>query len=538
MIFKYGSFFGISAVNLMFMTKDEIDDIFRFDVKPSTLLLIKNLYAEVEALRCIFDTKATEGLPHAILSVDIKDKGVEHLVNGFNYYLAMKERAETEVLEDAESAAKTIDDLSEDFGDLDDVDLTSYFSENEKEPEIRKSDNQKSDLDALFDDLADVDLDETKSLLNLEDSSFNESDTLESILNDLIAAGERHPDVEKKVPNFMRLTSYMVGHKDDFSEEEYEQITKQLANLPRLIKMVEKPIKFKERILDISEKNKGVLKALYSNMMRPVTGSDATFIDYVREKLSIIILTNSDIIKQLFFSPRARFSRNIAINECNRLMTNLNQGYLFSSDKRTVLGNIKSLIADCEETLGKTSDSLERQRVSDILTRINEFYGYEHSMTFDHVAEKTDILEELVSLFGEENILTTQRTLTLKFFELLMDSGHINALLANIDNLRMILAIYNASQHATREILSSLDRNIDDPGCAEDFISFTRETGICGLTIYDDEQILKTLTEIEAPLIKVKATVFDEDTVNWRMSYLLRKHLLSLQNRILTTSGG
>lgn len=545
--YRYGNFFGITAVHLMYMSEAEIERIFNVtSIRAGTKLLVKNLYTEVEALKAVFSDEKIQLLPHVILKKDTSSDAVTDLISGFNYLLACKSNS----LEDSSGM---------DFSDLDALD-TDYFSSMDKQSDTAFAESthiESQQETALFTDPLDVSaLDELSndepSLQDLFSSVDIDDPVSVTDFSDLVSLGKEHPDTVGAVHNILQISRYMMTHKDEFTEEERESISAQIAALPKIPSSVEVPAQFVERSDSISSKSMDILMSLYAHMYRKITpkGTHSTvaFVDYVSEKLKLMLIGKTSTVRRLFFASQSDFSRDLSTNRCNNFLADLNNTYLTQTHVSTILGNVESLIADCNETLGLTSNATERKLIHSLRSLSREYmHLLETSLNSTEIEVKEmEWWNALLELLGTTTILEQYQQSTKQFFIKLLKADKFIPLLDNPANLRILAAINNAMFRVitsefggklNRSMLSSEDIEsitVDDVAhlCTPVYLDFTKETGIMGYMCTFDSKITKTLNEIVTPLEQKVNMVFLPDTENYRMSYLLRKHLKSLQSRL------
>ena len=303
---RYGTFFGVTAVHLMFMTESEIDRIFDITApKVDTLLMLHNLYTEVEALKAVFNDTPTSGVPHVILTKDNTAQEVTDLVAGFNALLEQKSVTPTNDSDDfdfssfdAGSDAKqtTIDETDLSALDSFSAETTSHFSS--EDTDLSTLSDQASTDDSPF---ANIFNDSDEDELNL--LTEKSANVPVKQYTDLIEMGRSSPLAEKKVRNILQLSRYLMTHKEEFSAEESESIMQQISDLPKIPSAVELPKQFIEMSKALSPQSLDILKSLYVHMMRKVkpknSQSTVSLVDYVADKLKLLLVSKITTMKQL-----------------------------------------------------------------------------------------------------------------------------------------------------------------------------------------------------------------------------------------------
>lgn len=570
--YRYGNFFGITAIHLMYMSEAEIERIFNVtSIRTGTKLLVKNLYTEVEALKAIFSDEKVKTLPHVIVKKDNSSTDVRDLISGFNYMLECKAHAVKQPEQDSDLDFSALSALDTDFFDTSNASVSEpdekpiAFSP-QQETSLFTDEFDTSALDAIGSDELDLSNEFKTSTLDalepegpqLEDlfSSIEDIDNSEPTVScdysDLISLGRAHPETQGVVNNVLQISRYMLSHKDEFTEEERDLISKQIADLPKVPSSVEVPAQFVERSGAISPKSMDILLSLYAHMYRKTTPKGAHtsvyFVDYVSEKLKLMLISRASTVRRLFFASQSDFSRDLSVNRCNNFLADLNNTYLTQTHVSTVLGNVESLIVDCNETLGLTSNIEERKLIHSLRSLSREYmHMLETSLnSTDIEVKEMEWWNTLLELLGTTTILEQYQESTKQFFIKLLRADKFIPLLDNPANLKVLAAINNAMfRVVTSELGGKLNRSllsaesldnitVDDVArlCTLVYLDFTKETGIMGYMCTYDSKITKTLNEIVTPLEQKVNIVFLPNTENYRMSYLLRKHLKSLQSRL------
>lgn len=124
--------------------------------------------------------------------------------------------------------------------------------------------------------------------------------------------GRSSPLAEKKVRNILQLSRYLMTHKEEFSAEESESIMQQISDLPKIPSAVELPKQFIEMSKALSPQSLDILKSLYVHMMRKVkpknSQSTVSLVDYVADKLKLLLVSKITTMKQLYFASQSLFS--------------------------------------------------------------------------------------------------------------------------------------------------------------------------------------------------------------------------------------
>ena len=547
MKFKYGSFFGMTAVHALFLGTEQFNALFQnLNVKKSTLYLLNNLYLETIALKKIFEPAAdqTLDLPHVLLSVDEEHADTQAFIKGFNCFLESKQKIEAPAIseEDIFDAVSDIDNLmidTSDTPDLPEISDTSFFTE--------APDEQSNPLDNLFDDMtaskntaAAVDISgllneltdiDPKSTDNPFDVFYNTQP--ETTYKDLIKWGRREEPRAPKCSRYLQIVTYLKLHKRDFSEEEYASITEQMSFLPKLPKSITLPVRLKQAITPLSKDSSELLGAIYSRMTRRVNGMP--YIDYLIERLQMMLYSSSTE-SRLFFAPVSVFNSGVDKTSIgvNRFLTDLNAQYL--SKDIDLLSNVDILLQDCNIALGDEHVLQSTQAsLDDIRALLDED---------PDTIRNTELLRELCSVIGLE-VDDHNRSLIYAQIQDMFADGLLQPLLSDSVNLRFILDLYQTLHNlVTREMygalrLSNYISTEDETLTPEDiqyaatdlFTSFVKETGICGLTAEFSTRFKNTLKSIGTPLIAVNVKPFEHGTNNRRMVELLKKHLISAKKR-------
>lgn len=536
-MFKYGSFFGLSAVHLMFLRQKDVDRIFKFiNIKPSTISLVRNLYTEARLLREIFSATSTEpGIPHVVIKKDLEDPKVSDLIAGLNNLIAAKAKMtlpETSDIDlpDLESLADltSIDPLGLDEGEKG----TSFFSDSPAQDALAESSS-----DDLFADLGDMDFVEPSMeeiLMPVAESTYT--------YRDLAAWGKDIKPDTVTVSTLAAVTRYMRTHKNDFSEEEYRAITTQIAELPSIPVGIQLPATFKQASAPASEETLRILSILYKQMYRKV--DEIPFIDMVINKLESVLCASKDSGRLIFFAPTADFSRDKTIAGSNYFIGNLREQYLSSDNMNVLTSNINVLLSNCEEVMGLIKSNAEQQALASLTAKL---YNWESAPSVYPVDAQQECINELLDYADIHNFSTREREAVTEVVSQMVSKGIIRKLLKNPDNLKFLITLYcSLYTVVTQEFFSALGLyrylpNQDDvytldqmnEYCIDTLINFTKETGICGLYIRFEESYFSTLQNIEAPLAEKTHEAFEPDSVNFRMARLLRMHLLSMQKRLI-----
>lgn len=533
MIFKYGSFFGMSAIHAMFLRVNDVDRIFKnINMKTSTISIMRNLYIECTALREIFSQQSkVEGIPHVIMKRDTSSPKVEYLLNGLNNFINSKS-ATQEINEIAVTDIESLDD----FDDL--ADTTSFFTENSDiVDEVESLDN--------FDDLAE-DIDDAASI-NLSDI-FNYTDTedIEAITEqysyeDLIAWGKAQTPETKTVTEYSGLARYMIAHRKDFSPEEYDSITKQIADLPFIPVGIKLPHTVPQSNPNLSATSLRFLQVIYTQMMREVEG--VNFIDFFCSRLAMLITSSEAHDKQIFFTSTADFTRDKTIRSSNTFICNLQEQYLKKGNLNAIKSHINVLLTNCREALGLEDDSELTNTLNEARTFADRWIASPGEITYDMRSSYTDLLmyiSDTKSMSDEEQVELINLT------SYLVESEQISTLLNNPDNIKLLFNLYTTMYNVIcKEMFIKLGLNeflseheglatLEDIQfyCTKIFREFTQETGICGLYAQYKDLFYQTLRNIQTPLAVHKNILFSPASVNYRMASLLYKHLQSLKIRL------
>ena len=550
---RYGTFFGVTAVHLMFMTESEIDRIFDITApKADTLLMLHNLYTEVEALKAVFNDTPTSGVPHVILTKDNTAQEVTDLVAGFNVLLGQKSVTPTNDSDDfdfssfdAGSDAKqtTIDETDLSALDSFSAETTSHFSS--EDTDLSTLSDQASTDDSPF---ANIFNDSDEDELNL--LTEKSANVPVKQYTDLIEMGRSSPLAEKKVRNILQLSRYLMTHKEEFSAEESESIMQQISDLPKIPSAVELPKQFIEMSKALSPQSLDILKSLYVHMMRKVkpknSQSTVSLVDYVADKLKLLLVSKITTMKQLYFASQSLFSMDLTLIRWMNIISDLNNIYLCQKHVSTILGNVETLIADCNETLGRTSNKKEALQISEFKEVSANYLNImmSNAQAVEIEAMSVDWSNKLIELLGRTTIPENYQEHVTLFFTTLLKSGKLLPLLGNVNNLRMLAYIDIAMYRVvTSEIGSKLNRSLFEGQdnsdldtvvriCSPVYKEFTLETGVMGFQCNYTPKLLNTLNEVVTPLEKNTSIQFSPESVNYRLSSLLRKHLKSLQKRL------
>lgn len=540
--FKYGSYFGITAIHLMFMDVTEVDDLFKMtNIKRSTLFLIRNLYKEVTALKKIFADEELEGMPHVYSKVDDSSERAKNLVSGFNYYIQLKngmtgtDSPKESALEDSMKDLLSMPDIFENIEQAEDVssssgeDETSFFGESTDAEdntdlnsfmELSVSD----DFDSLFDGISSEEVAEPDISISPDNESdyfgsffggLSESygeDIITTVDNDtdmsyiiehLEEVGSRHVINDGEISIAGRIKPYLLRHRSDFSDEERSSIIKQLNALPKSPIKVALPHNMPNQRQTLSAVTKQLLSRLYENMTKPAPG-DTIFIDYVLAKLSFVLSSPDCISGKLFFVNRESISDdNRAIYLWNYTLAELTKSFLSQDNPSVLKSNIVSLLKDCDEVLQPNNRERSISYTSeDIKGKLSELVDMRYSGCIN------DVVDFLSSI------------------------GLLGAVAVNMDNLVLITTIYASLLKVTNELRNIITEIANSDDIPQQCILFTQETGICGLYCDFKPALACILQQHQAPLAKKTRTAYSKNSNGWLMATRLKKHLLSMKLRL------
>lgn len=527
-MFKYGSFFGVSAVHLMFMRPKDIDRIFQFiNLKPSMLSLIQNLYMEGKLLKEIFSQTSTkEGIPHVIMKKDLQAPEVLYLINGLNNFIASKQQL---ILPETEESMANLEEL-DDWVDIpagDAAQATSFFGDNSNED----TDNSEASAN-LFDDL------DSLADLNMVDLS---APLPQYSYTDLIEWGKGETPNTAEIANMVGLTRYMRLHRKDFTDEEYSSITKQIADLPSIPIRVVLPETLKQASAPPCETTVSFLRVLYTKMSRKV--GDLEFIDYVLKRMEQLLFTKTENSRLIFFAPLADFSRDKTVPGMNYFIHNLQEQYLQTTNTGVLTSNIDILLNNCDEVLGLNQTDSEREKLCSIKEKLSEWEANPAAYPIDR--QKACVIELLD--FVNIGMLNEQEQEVVENVISRLTSMHIlKKLITNPDNLKFVITLfctmytcvtkdmYSSLQlyHLFKTPAEELDLETLNDQVIDAFTKFTRETGICGLYCRFEESFYGALKNIEAPLAERSYATFAIGSNNYNFARLLRLQLLSLRKRL------
>lgn len=547
-IFKYGSFFGITGVHLMFMSVSEIDDIFKMtNIKRSTLVLLNNLYSEVSALKMIFLGRETEGVPHIYMQADDKSTEARDLVNGFNYYIQLKKDYKSKVEQPQDdlkievdeessssdklnlqkstssvaiSATSFFDSLEENTSRIDDTandDFSYLFDKNSSDGSDGESDgsNDYSEFDSLFDNITESQMDSAEDdfeqllgdvILDNQDEILTGDLDSSFVLNNLVKIGKQHTDAPQVVSVARKIKPYLLRNKSEFNEQEQDCIIRQLEQLSSVPLRVSLPSDMPNRCPTLSDATRYFLSTLFTNMTKAVNG-EISFIDYVLNKLSFVLSSPDCISEKLFFRRRDSMTdSNREVWRWNRTLAELNKSFLIQDNMSVLKSNIISLLEDCTEVLSNDTTNTTTATSEEVIEDLKSTLRQEYQGSID----------KIIRLLKKEDILYD--------------------ISKNKDNLILAVTIYAILCQVVVRIEDAVEKAFEGTKDTLDLshycIQFTQETGICGLNLNFETRFIYALQQYKTPLAEKTGVIYHKNSSSWRMVKLLEKHLLSMRKRL------
>lgn len=563
MTLRFGTFFGLTAVQAMFMSKHQIDTMFGInDMTNVTLTLVNNLYTEACSLRRILSGKKSDDInsPYVIVAKDYSCEYARNLTKGLNLYLEYKKHsAESSLNEDIVSTGfdlasidlNTAEDTQHlaDF-DLSDIDVstaeaTDVFSSLDQIPEpnlagISAESNAESedfDLSHLFDS------EEPQSTYgsSLDAGAMLAESREDYRVDDLVGLGETNQYCEETyISEPSQLVRYMLQHKSDFTDDEREVIQKQIAKIPNVPISCSVPNTFKERSARISPESLKYLRVIYAKANEVIAGDNQTRLEYLIERLELLLRKSNVANNTLFFLPRDRFNKDDSYwVSYERILENICSNYLDVCTKAPVMTNIDSLLHDCNSVLGLENTALADE--NELLIKVRGLL----SQSRQDNNLQPQLLDAIYQIAGIRQLDSSVENELRKFIGRLISADDIlDGLLRDISNLKYVLAVYAVmvsltSQTMYRELAlaGKLQDGTDITGdniteaCINEFIDFTRETGIRGLHTSFEEDFIEVLSAIKAPLASTSSLIFPLRSSRRQFAELLRRQLVSIKMR-------
>lgn len=550
MSFRYGNFFGVSAVHLMYMRASDIDSIFCCsNLSGASRGLLAGLYTELKALKCIFGDSTeeySEKVPHVIMSEDSQSEEVKNFIKGFNCLLERKKEESTREASEPDYSSLLSDETSSpdeglsdlaslDFGDSLTAENTGFFSDNSVADKPQK---EKSMLAGLFgeDEVTNAPtekLDAMDSLANLFDSAdfsgfdaslAGEEPTVSETSGgtDLIKLGASSEPERLEVKSIPRIRMYLASHKDMFAEEK-DSILEQLASLPRHATKVDMP-EFDGRRFDLSDQSRRMLDSLYKHMYDTVRG--VRFVDYVLDKISYILNSQVDSSSPLFFTQRVAVKNARTYYAWKQILIHAQQEIIHQHKAAATELCIDTLLNNCKSVREVDASLVGRQKAA------QEYLS--------GLSDPSEARSVLINLLGNELFTDTEWNIAAQCFDDLNQyvelSKPLEKMVLSHDSLQMILSLcVGMHRVCTRWYTEFGDNDATLEEFANKFIStciaFTEETGICGFYCEYLPKMEKTIFELGVPVHNASAVVFNEDDIGYDAAGLLRKHLLSLKKR-------
>lgn len=308
-MFKYCSFYGLSAPLLLLLSKETIDGLFEFPLTHNAGRRLQNLQWELEKLKDILSD------PHIVhTQVDETSPKIQQFLQGVNAAILEKRRLES---------ASTLPEVSGDTLDLDlDVDkdeTTSLFNQdlsldlnlddtsqnielphveasglldlNNSGPELAKDTGADKDAFSL-----DLDMDsevpaepvlEVSEDIAMDDEAASIAEVpLWSLPTDLVVYGGHHmPSDEDPFPTFGKyMYWYSMNARKELSEEDYESLTFQQSKLPRRLSGRLTIDKRTHKLQDEYPELYSILNTIVTKAFTSVNG--VTMIDYALQKVT------------------------------------------------------------------------------------------------------------------------------------------------------------------------------------------------------------------------------------------------------------
>lgn len=520
MRFKYGSFFGLTAIHTMFMSKAQIDVVFSVrDVKASVFPLVESLLKETCALKQMLSGKPLDGvsMPCVVLTPDYSSKYAEDLTNGLNLFLQDKEQ-----LQVAESS-DDLDSLLSDSSTSSSAGTTAVFM-----------DTDGLDLDSLIDE---------KNTAGGVDIGFlfdaPETQNCTSPVEDLVAYGSSGAycsEPKVKVPRNLRR--FVLQHGDLFTPEEKEAVMEQIAKIPVVPTGCNVPAGILGQNSILSKTSLQFLQVIFDKAQEIVC-ENVSRIDYVIQKLGILLYKSVGEGRVLFFAPKDKFNGgDFSWSGYNNFLQRLCSQYLSDESKQSTISNINYLLRDCNTVLGISSP--EENEGYNHLQIIQAFLNGSGEISQEQAAES------MLALADSRNMTMSDRDILKAYvYRLLAIPQQLQPLADGTKSLKYILTLYTVvNKVISQNMYSALDlgqylsEDVDvtceqiQSSCASLFLNFTKETGICGLYAQYTDMFQSTLSAVGAPLLDDMTSVFPEQSSRRTLMKMLRKHLLSLSSRI------
>ena len=464
-MFKYCSFYGLSAPLLLLLSKETIDGLFEFPLTHNAGRRLQNLQWELEKLKDILSD------PHIVhTQVDETSPKIQQFLQGVNAAILEKRRLES---------ASTLPEVSGDTLDLDlDVDkdeTTSLFNQDlsldlslddtSKNAELPGTDaSGLLDLDGSGTDLAldtgaaadafslDLDMDSAVSaepvLEVSEDIAMDDEAAsivevpLWSLPADLVVYGGHHmPSAEDPFPTFGKyMYWYSMNARKELSEEDYESLTYQQSKLPRRLSGRLTIDKRTHKLQDEYPELYSILNTIVTKAFTSVNG--VTMIDYALQKVtdaagksSAASATFLGIKHDLLKNLGNIYAYNSRINEA------LVVGPLSTQSIEAKRRILEGLIEDCKILLG--------------IDAVNS--GEYNLEAYASGSYQSD--SELLDRLFQTSIITEAR-----ISEYREEAADILAMLRNSPERSIRECLHNASEFIflvrVRAVLADLEKNI------------------------------------------------------------------------------
>lgn len=536
MRFKYGSFFGLTAVHTMFMSRAQIDNIFSVrDIKASALPLAESLLKEVCALKQVLSGKPLDGvnMPYVVLTPDYSSKYAEDLTNGLNLFLQEKERLQSEGV---------TDDLASLLGDhgASSDDLEALLGATKA--------SASADTTAVFTGTGDNELD-LDTLVDEKDTSGGldinflfdapELPDYVSPIEDLVAYGASGEYcLMPKIKTPRNLRRFILQNGKLFTPDEKQAVMEQIAKIPTVPTGCNLPTDVFGQGTVLSKTSLQFLQILSGKAQETIC-ENVSRIDYVIQKLGMLLYKSVGEGRALFFAPKDKFSGgDFSWVGYNNFLQHLCAQYLTDDSRQSTISNVNYLLRDCDTVLGISSPEENEEYTH--LQVVRAFLNGSGEATQEQAAES------LLSLADSRSMTMSDRDVLKAFvYRLLALPQQLQLLVDGTKSLKYVLTLYTVMNKViSQSMYSALDlgqympegssvtcENIQQ-ACANLFLNFTKETGICGLYSQYTDMFQDTLSAVGAPLLDDMTNIFPEQSSRRVLIKMLRKHLLSLRSRI------
>ena len=507
MRFKYGAFFGVTAVHTMFMSKAQIDRLFSIsDMKTSALTLVESLLKEVCALKQILSGKPLDGvsMPYVNLTPDYSSDYAVNLTNGLNLYLQNREQ----------------NLAAADIGADDDLDALFEESDTYSKKPVTSATNVFSDEDSSLDLDMLVDTKDTSGGLDISFLFDAQPERTSYDIGNLVeygASGEVCLNPRIAAPR--HLKRFMMQNSNQFSREEKDAIMSQIAKIPCTPTACSLPTGLLHGKAQISPDSLFFLQQIFAQS-NEIIYENVPRIDYLIQKLGLLLFKSTGDGKALFFAPKDKFqSGDSSWISYNNFLHNLCDKYLSDDSKPTTLTNISFLLDDCDTVLGIANPEIVRANEQLDLVR-----GFIYN-TEDGISQ-TRAVEAIMELVDAQHMTLHERDTLKSFVYQLISSGSLlQSLLEGTGNLKYVLTSYAIIDKVISQNMYTVlglekymaeDTEITcasiQHACADLFLSFTQETGICGLYAQYADSFKSILGAIRAPLADATSLVFPKDS--------------------------